>query len=163
MIPSDYFNEAYLRDYFNRNLLKKKGGGRDSLSPDKFLERYGKEFPMICQKCLGGTYRFSYYNEKLVLKGSNKKPRVLSIPTVRDRLVLGVLNDYLSDIFPDCVSHDVPNSLIYQIDHYISTHHDKTLYFLRTDFHDFYGTIYIQLLMDMISSRISDEKIKTLI
>lgn len=40
MAPSDYFNEAYLRDYFNRNLLKKKGGGRDSLSPDKFLERY---------------------------------------------------------------------------------------------------------------------------
>lgn len=161
--PSDYFNEKYLRDYFNKNLLKKKGGGRDNLSPERFLSRYGGEFSQICQKCLDGTYHFSCYNEKLVLKGSNKKPRVLSIPTVRDRLVLGVLNDYLSQVFSDCVSHDVPNSLIYKIDHYIKTHPDKPIHFLRTDFHDFYGTIYIKLLMNMISSRISDEKIKALI
>lgn len=161
--PSDYFNETYLRGYFKRKLLKKNGGGRDNLSPEKFLTRYGGEFSQICKKCLDGSYRFSYYNEKLVLKGSNKYPRVLSIPTIRDRMVLGVLNDYLSAVFPDCVSHEVPNSLIYKIENYINTHAGDPIYFLRTDFHNFYGTIYIKLLMGKISTRVSDDNIKNLI
>lgn len=162
MAPSEFFNENYLRDYFNRNILKKKGGGRDNLTPEKFLEKYGKDFGMLAEQCLNGTYRFSYYNEKLLLKGSRKYPRVISIPSIRDRLVLGVLNDYLSSIFSDCINHEVPNSLMSRI---ITTMNETEgdVTFLRTDFHDFYGTIYIKMLMNMLSSRISDENIKTLI
>ncbi len=162
MSPSEFFNENYLREYFNRNILKKKGGGRDNLTPEKFLEKYGKDFGKIAEQCLKGTYRFSYYNEKLLLKGSKKYPRVISIPSIRDRLVLGVLNDYLSSVFSDCINHEVPNSLMSKI---ISTMNgtEGEVTFLRTDFHDFYGTIYIKMLMNMLSSRISDENIKTLI
>lgn len=162
MTPSEFFNENYLRDYFNRNILNKKGGGRDNLTPEKFLEKYGKDFGKIAVQCLDGTYRFSYYNEKLLLKGSRKYPRVISIPSIRDRLVLGVLNDYLSSVFSDCINHEVPNSLMSKI---ITTMNEteEDVTFLRTDFHDFYGTIYIKMLMNMLSSRISDENIKTLI
>ena len=162
MLPSNYFNEAYLRDYFNRNILKKKGGGRDNLTPDKFLEKYGKDFGKIAGQCLNGTYRFSYYNEKLILKSSKKYPRVISIPSIRDRLVLGVLNDYLSSVFPDCINHDIPNSLMSKVIATM-TKADEEVSFLRTDFHDFYGSIYIKMLMNILSSRISDEHVRTLI
>lgn len=161
--PSEYFNEAYLKEYFNKNIRKKKGGGRDNLTPEKYFEKYGDEFGKICQKCLDGSYRFSYYNEKLVVKSSKKLPRVLSIPTVRDRLVLGVLNDYLSDTFPECVNHLVPNSLIYRISKYIENHSQEEISFLRTDFHNFYGTLYIKLLMNMIADRVTDGAICDLI
>ena len=161
--PAEYFNVSHLTDYFNQHLIRKSGGGRDNLSPRKYWEKYNGELSTICRKCLDGTYRFSYYNEKLVLKGSNKKPRVLSIPTVRDRLVLGVLNEYLSEVFSECVSHEIPNKLINEIDNYISTHSDKKISFLRTDFHDFYGSIRIKLLMDMLRSKITDENIIALI
>ena len=161
--PSDYFNETHLKNYFIQHLIKKSGGGRDGLTPKKYWEKYQEEVPMLCRKCLDGTYRFSYYNEKLLLKGSNKKPRVLSIPTVRDRIVLGVLNEYLSKVYSDRVSRDVPNKLIKDISEYISSHSEDTITFLRTDFHDFYGTIYIKMLRNMLSSRISDENIITLI
>ena len=155
MFPAEFFNENYLRDYFNRNILKKKVSGRDNLTTNIFLEKYGKDFEKIAEQCLNGTYRFSYYNEKLLLKGSKKYPRVISIPSIRDRLVLGVLNDYLSSVFCDCINHEVPNSLMSKI---ITTMNETEadVTFLRTDFHDFYGTIYIKMLMNMLSSRISD-------
>lgn len=160
--PADFFNESYLKDLFDRSIRKKKGGGRDHLTPDKFFARFGNDFKIIAEKCLNGTYKFSYYNEKLLLKSRNKYPRVLSIPSIRDRLVLGVLNDYLSSVFADCVNHDVPNSLMSKIITKMNEAEGK-ITFLRTDFHDFYGTIYIKMLMNMLSSRISDEKIKFLI
>ena len=162
VIPADYFNEIYLKDYFNRNIRKKKGGGRDNLSPDKFFEKYVNDFDNIASRCLDGTYRFSYYNEKLVLKSRNKYPRVLSIPSIRDRLVLGVLNDYLSRVYSDIVNHEVPNSLISKI---ITTMNgiEGDVRFVRTDFHNFYGTIYIKMLMNMLSARITDESMRQLV
>lgn len=163
MSPSDYFNETYLRDYFKRNILKKKGGGRDNLTPEKYYEKHGDEFGAICQKCLDGSYRFGYYNEKLIVRGSKKLPRVLSIPTVRDRLVLGVLNDYLSAVFPECVNHETPNVLIYQVASYIENHHNEEIPYLRTDFHNFYGSLYIKLLMNMIRERVTNEAMMELI
>jgi len=110
--PSNYFNENYLIEYFNNHIRRKKGGGRDNLTPEKFWKRYKDEINGIATKCLQGNYKFSPYNEKLVLKGRRKYPRVLSIPSIRDRIVLGVLNDYLSEVFADCVNHEVPNSLM---------------------------------------------------
>ena len=46
-----YFNSAYLKEYFNRKIRKKKGGGRDHLTPGKFLEKYGDDFGQIAGKC----------------------------------------------------------------------------------------------------------------
>ena len=158
MSALDYFNETYLRDYYRKNILKKKGGGRDKLTPEKFLENYGKDFGIIAEQCLNGTYRFSYYNEKLLLKGRKKYPRVISVPSIRDRLVLGVLNDYISSVFDDCVNHKAPNKLMAEIIDYMGQF-EGDITFLRTDFHDFYGTIYIKILMNMLSSRISDRNI----
>lgn len=157
-----YFNEAYMQSFFDLKLRKKQGGGRDHLTPEKFYAKYGNEFGKIASQCLDGTYRFSYYNEKLVSKGSGKYPRVLSIPSIRDRLVLGVLNDYLSIEFPDCVQRIVPNRLMANVVDMMSSA-EGDIYFLRTDFHDFYGSISIKMLENMLSSKIKDENIKELI
>lgn len=160
--PADFFNESYLIDYFDNHIRKKKGGGRDNLTPEKFWARYENEIKDIASKCLLGSYKFSFYNEKLVLKGRNKNPRILSIPSIRDRLVLGVLNNYLSRVFDDCVNHEVPNALINRIKLFLDSRKED-VYFLRTDFKNFYGSINLKLLMDFLSSRISDTKILKLI
>ena len=133
---SYYFNANYLTVYFDNQIRKKKGGGRDHLTPEKFWTRYKDEIDDIASKCLHGQYKFSIYNEKLVLKGRDKKPRVLSLPSIKDRLVLGVLNDYLSAIFEDCIHHEVPNDIINKIKLYLDSR-KGTIYFLRTDFTDF--------------------------
>ncbi|GAA3090270.1 hypothetical protein GCM10020001_001670 [Nonomuraea salmonea] len=47
-----------------------------------------------------GSYRFTGYREVLELKGAGRAPRVLSIPTARDRIVLRALADCLTALFP---------------------------------------------------------------
>lgn len=159
---SYYFNVDYLTDYFDNHIRKKKGGGRDHLTPERFWSRYHTEINDIATKCKLGTYQFSFYNEKLMLKGRDKYPRVLSVPSIRDRLVLGVLNDYLSEIFADCVNHEVPNASINRVKSFLESKRDR-VYFLRTDFQNFYGSINIKILMDILGTRISDSQMLNLI
>lgn len=144
---ADYFNRDFLCEYFKKNLQKKKGGGRDGLSPKTFWIRYEREMEDIAERCRKGTYRFSPYREKLVMKGRGKVPRVLSVPSFRDRLVLGVLHEYLKSVLDTFISHSVPNHLINDVCDYLSLHsNDEEVVFYKFDFHDFYGSIDHELL-----------------
>lgn len=160
---SDYFNKEYLTKYFEEHLKTKKGGGRDNLSTFKYHKLLQQELPLIIKKCLDGTYSFSYYMEKLVLKGSGKLPRVLSIPTVRDRLVLGVLNKYLQSVYKDKIIQNIPNMYIKQIVDYLAST-KKEVAFYKTDYHDFYGSIRIKLLKHkLLKDNIPPEVIKLIL
>ena len=120
--------------FFENHLLDKKGGGRDHMSP-----------------------------EKLICKNKNKKPRVISIPTIRDRLVLGVLAKYLQNIFPECINHDLPNAYINKIKKYIEENEKNSIYFIRTDFESFYDSIKHNILIKKLKTRITDNNIIYLI
>ena len=109
MNPEEYFNSTFFTDYFKSKLRSKKGGALDGLTPDIFWKRYERELEVISKRCIEGTYKFSLYFEKLILKGKDKFPRILSVPSMRDRMVLGALNKYLQDTFPEAVNHEVPN------------------------------------------------------
>lgn len=150
----EYFSLSYFTAYFNKHLKGKKGGGRDGLSPITYWSNFSDELPLVVQHCKEGTYRFSPYKEKLVLKGRGKPPRVLSIPSVRDRLVLGVLNDYLQEMFPEAVSHQVPNSYISDASSFLAEHSDKSIYCFKTDFHHFYDELNQKRLLSILEKRL---------
>lgn len=146
------FTEIHLKEYFNKYLRYKKGGGIDGLTPKRFLELYEGNFEQICRKCLNGTYKFSCYREKLVIKGAKKTPRILSIPSMRDRLVLGVLNEYLQKVYSEKGYHqNLPNMEIKMIKTYLSKYPvTKRIKFLKTDFHNYYGTINRRVLLNKL-------------
>ena len=150
----DFFCPSYFTTYFNKHLKGKKGGGRDGLSPITFWSKYSDELPIFVQRCKEGTYRFSPYKEKLVLKGRGKSPRVLSVPSIRDRLVLGVLNDYLQEMFPEAVNHQVPNSYISDASSFLAEHFYKPVYCFKTDFHHFYDELNRKRLMSILEKRL---------
>lgn len=50
---------------------------------------------------LNNTYQFSLYKEKLVSKGRDSKPRAISIPTNRDKLLLKFLQLFLKETYKD--------------------------------------------------------------
>lgn len=144
--PVWFFNAAQFLDYYDKKMKSKKGGGRDGLTPETFFKHYVKDFGIIAKRCLEGTYNFSPYNEKLVLKGRAKYPRVLSIPSMRDRLVLGVLNQYLQEVFPTAVNHEVPNQYIKELSDFLAEHSSEKIYFLKTDIKSFYDSIDLNSL-----------------
>ncbi|MDL2208854.1 reverse transcriptase/maturase family protein [Parabacteroides sp. OttesenSCG-928-O15] len=159
----EYFSIGYMEDYFIKNLLHKKGGGIDKISPLKYWDKNREDFELIAKKCIESTYKFSAYRENLILKGRDKKPRVIVIPTVRDRLVLGILNSILQNIFTDCIQKDLPNAYIHKIKDYMSLHSGRPIYFYQTDIKSFYDTISHSILLSKLRRRISDERIISLI
>lgn len=154
--PVEFFSPAYFTQFFNEHLKNKKGGGRDGLTPRAFWKRYEGELGDIAIRCLNGTYEFSPYRESLVLKGKNKNPRVLSVPSMRDRLVLGVLNKYLQAIFPDAVSHEVPNQCINEVSQFMAEHASKPLWYFKTDIKGFFDELDLKLLYAKLQTKLDD-------
>ena len=158
----EIFSPQCLAAVFEKRVRNGRGGGRDHLIPDKFPLLYPKGFDILSVKCCSGTYTFSPYNESLIIKGKNKAPRVISIPTIRDRIVLATLTDFLQEVFPECVEHRTPNAFIREIKESLSCADRKTKFF-RTDIKGFYDHVKHELLMKKISSRVRDSRICSLI
>ena len=152
----DFFSPEYLNQYFRENLIIRNGGGKDGMTPIVFWKNYQKQIPIIAKKCREGNYHFATYNEQLILKGRDKLPRVISIPTIRDRLVLGVLNKYLQKTDIECVCHDVPNRHIKVIKDFIKRNCQTEISFLKTDFKSFYDNINQKKLLNKLSSKIKE-------
>lgn len=150
----DFFNPAYFTQFYNEHLKSKKGGGRDGLTPISFWKRYQAELDDIAARCLMGTYEFSPYRESLVLKGRNKKPRVLSVPSMRDRLVLGVLNKYLQEVFPDAVSHEVPNQCINEVSRFMAERTSLPLWYFKTDIKGFFDELDLDMLYEKLETKL---------
>ena len=102
-----------IRLLYESKISVKPTKGVDGISPSTF--RTDTEFAIIQRKCLNDSYNFSFYLEKLVSKGAKKIPRVLSVATVRDRLTLIVLKEYLNDIYADYVNRKLPNNPVEEI------------------------------------------------
>lgn len=157
------FSEEYLTQYFFSSLKNRNGGGRDLMSPKKWWENNQETLQQISAKCTNGQYRFAPYKEELILKGRYQTPRCISIPTIRDRLVLGVLNKYLQDAFGLKNFAATPNEYVKAIKGCLNTTSDVPIHFLRTDITDFYNSISHQILLNKVKQKNIDDRAFTLI
>lgn len=157
------FSKQNFKDYFRMKLAGRAGGGVDRLTPDKFFDIFGLQIDKYIDACLESHYRFTKYNERLILKGRNRYPRVISIPTVRDRLVLGVLNNYLQVMMPELVCHSPVNQLISRIQRFRNSHRLISINYLKTDFSGFYDNIDHERLWSLIEVKNLDPRAVILI
>ena len=122
--------------------------GRDGVRVEKFSQNIEQEIDIILRKIRSGTYKFTTYREKLISKGAGKNPRQISIPTVRDKLVLKFLSELLTDIYPEHVSQP-PHRFIRQI-HQASKSRFATDYYLRLDIQSYFPSINHKILMRIL-------------
>ncbi len=157
----DYFSIDNLADIFEKKISTKKSKGIDKRRPVDFSKIKENEFQLISDRVKNGNYSFSPYLEILKIKGRNKYPRVLASPTVRDKLALTALKEYLHDVFPESVPNKLPNSIVHQIKSDIS--YGKYRYFYRTDISGFYSSINRGKLISIIKRKIDNEFMLSLI
>ena len=151
LIWQDILTQSYLTEILDVKLKRSKVKGIDRLNIYQFFKQSNQHIDNIQTKCLQGNYRYSPYLENLKSKGIDKKPRVISIPTVRDRIVLLALKELLVKIFPECVPKKLPNTYINEIKNLIPNLELESTNIIRTDiknFYIFYVIIpYIQMLI----------------
>ncbi len=149
----EFCTESEFIRVFNSRLRGKNGGGRDCLTPEQYRDKHPDDFARLANECLLGMHKFAHYNERLIIKGRNKYPRVISIPTVRDRLVLSVLNEYLQQEFGNLVNRKPANQYISDIQAYLAKHKNQRVSFFKTDFSGFYDTVNRDRLIEMLNKK----------
>ena len=78
--------------------------GIDGTSKQKFDEILDEELSLIQRKIQNNSYELSFYKQKLLVKSINKT-REISIPTLRDKLVIKYLYNNVSEKFDDVVKN----------------------------------------------------------
>lgn len=156
-----YFAPKHLAEVFHQSIYGSTAVGVDRVTTENFNSHLDENVNDISQRVLQGKYHFAPYKQVLLSKGAGRCPRVLSIPTVRDRLVLKVLSNIIDELFGlDCKTPN-PQSLITEMER--DALNGKFDCFIKIDFSDFYGSINHELLMKTLRSKIRKREILTLI
>lgn len=109
------FSAVALEEVFNEEFASTTGKGVDRLNGFQFEKNAKAQLETVSAKCLNGSYRFSPFLEVLKTKGRDKKPRLIGIPTIRDRVVLHQLNKFLAFLYEERVPRNVASTYVREI------------------------------------------------
>jgi len=140
---------------YETSVRYRANAGIDRINRVVFEKKLNQELRVIKKKCLNGNYKFSQYKEKLIAKGAKKPPRVISIPTVRDKLTLKVLNGLLESVYKNT------SQALHQIISEVYTLIQKNTFdsYLRIDVKDFYPSLDHELLFKILKRKIRKKEI----
>lgn len=144
-----FFTPTQAQEVFENYIRLKNTEGVDRISPFKFQKALPEQSSIISRKCYAGTYKFSPYLQQLRPKGRGRPPRALSIPTVRDRIVLKLLTEYLQYTFPKNIAQDLPNTIVRKLKSKVLESDANTRY-IRLDIKEFYDSIDQSILIQQI-------------
>jgi RNA-directed DNA polymerase len=145
-----HFAEPFLAETYKARVRNTRTIGLDRVDMRNFDGQSNSEIALISKKVLASTYQFTKYKEKLILKGAGKAPRQLSIPTIRDRLALRALCDFLFAVFPE--SRPVlPQQTIEALCAAVDSGAHKS--FIKIDLAEFYPSLRHDLLLAKLRKR----------
>jgi RNA-directed DNA polymerase len=152
-----------LRNTFLERFSSSPGKGIDRASGFQFgFSRIG-DLVDASRKCLNGTFRFTPYLEVLRPKGRHSKPRLISIPTIRDRVILNQLKELLAEAFPECIPRSIAGAIVREIAADLPTREVASTYAAGCDIREFYDKLVHDRLMRHIATRMDDPRAVKLI
>lgn len=161
-VKARYLNAKKLESEFANFLSKSSGAGVDGMTAEGFSHALPEIARVMERKIDQQTYRFSQYRERLISKGAGKNPRIISVATQRDRLLLRLLNKYLRDKFVDDFQGKPSISAIVREITDVMTNSSYSHYF-RTDVADFYPSVRHSVLIKNLRRRIHSPRVLDLL
>jgi RNA-directed DNA polymerase len=158
----NHFSIENIDQIFLDRIKNKAGKGIDGNDSDTFYESFAITSEGIKTKALNGKYRFSPYLEIIKSKGRGKKPRIISKPTIRDKLTLSIVKDILHERYSESIQNQLPNTYIKQIKDIINAE-DQGLCFLKIDVKGFYDNIDHGILINHCLKGVGDDRVIKLI
>ena len=135
--------------------------GLDNLSQRSFWKVRDEQIQIIERKVGAATYNFTNYKLKLISKGRGKIPREISIPTIRDRIALRALCDFLANVYAETIEFTIPQHLIRSIKQEIDT--GKYDSFIKLDITQFFPSVRHQELQRRLRRKMRSPAIIDLI
>ncbi len=153
----DLFNPANSEKAYQKMKAKSLPTGVDRITKSHFDRIREEVFISTYNKIKDTTFKPIPYKELLIIKDRNSKPRMLSLPTIIDKVILSILRDILDATYhPSLSLNKVPN-IIADINETIKD--GKYDYYFKIDLTNYYGSINHKLLTDKVSQLIDDSNI----
>src|ERR1043165_8312970 len=140
--PSKIFDSSTgarsLATIYRTHVQRGVARGRDGVAPIALSE----DIVDICRKLAfnlrHGEHGFTQYRELLVSKGAGRNPRVVSVPSARDRIVLRALAEFLAQVYP-AARGVIPQVRVEEVRAHLSHRIFDT--YIRLDVKNFYPSI----------------------
>lgn len=155
------FSEDNLQNIYRSKIEFRASPGIDKINKEVFSKRFDHEVAIIHRKVNAQTYNFSYYLERLISKGRDKKPRVISIPTIRDKITLKALFEFLAQTHEEAVNRELVHTKIYNIKNNLLSNKYDT--FIKIDIQNFFPSINHNQLLKIVKKKIHIQAIISLL
>ncbi|CAK8583846.1 hypothetical protein BMEGG_06104 [Priestia megaterium] len=154
---ANVYKKEYLISLYNQTIHSNTASGIDRMVKRVFDKNLETHLNIINRKVLSGTYKFTAYKEKLFIKNKTSFPRVISIPTIRDKIVLKGLHKVIQESFSikQPLVQSVIGALKKELPNYDS--------FIKIDIKSFYDNINHNILISKLSKKIRKPLVKNLI
>ncbi len=147
-----HFSEENLTRIFQDVIIYSGGTGIDNINQYTFRNQQKEQIEILSRKMRAGSYDFTKYKLSLISKGRGKPPREISIPTVRDRISLRAMCDFLQQRFSQSVTFELPQSVIKKIKFGLGTEaYDG---YVKLDVSNFYPSVDHALLEKQLNKRL---------
>jgi len=156
-----HFDKENLKNIYENHIKLSTATGIDSMSHKIFEKDLDAHLDVIISKCTAGNYKFTKYKLKLISKGRSKAPREISIPTIRDRLVLRALCDFLKSRFEADIDLPLAQKIIESVKNDISSKHYNT--FIKLDVSNYYPSIKHNVMLQRLRKRVKNPEIINLV
>jgi hypothetical protein len=158
--PSKIFDSSTgarsLATIYRTHVQRGVARGRDGVAPIALSE----DIVDICRKLAfnlrHGEHGFTQYRELLVSKGAGRNPRVVSVPSARDRIVLRALAEFLAQVYP-AARGVIPQVRVEEVRAHLSHRIFDT--YIRLDVKNFYPSIRHDIVRQRLSKRIRRQEI----
>ncbi len=157
----NYISVNYLRDIYDNHVILSSSTGIDNMSHKILLGIIEEQLSIINRKFNSKSYAFTKYKLKLISKGRGKPPREISIPTIRDKIALRAICDYLKITYDNELRFKLPQDVIKSVKADIES--GEYNFFLKLDVANFFPSVQHDKLIEQLCHRIDDDRVLTLI
>jgi len=156
-----HFNYVYqhenLKELYDKTIHHNTASGIDRMVKRVFDNNLDYHLSTINRKVFNGTYKYTAYKEKLFLKNKNSFPRIISIPTIRDKIVHKGLHKIIQESFS--IDQPLVQSVIGEMKKELNNFDS----FIKIDIKNFYDNINHNILSKKLSKKIRTPLVKDLI
>lgn len=133
------FSKKNLKILYEDISINSGATGLDGINHLVFSKKLNVEIDTIVRKVFNETYTFTQYKEKLILKGANKPPRQISIPSIRDRICLKAISKCLGKTYEKEINFEIPQIKIEKLKRELES--GRYTHFIKVDIQNFYPSI----------------------
>lgn len=134
--------------------------GRDGLDGYAAADSIFEMSERLSESLRNESHCFTQYRENLISKGAGKPPRSISIPTVRDRIALRAIAEYLVELYPHAKGV-IPQRCVARVQAALKSRDHNS--FVRLDVRNFFPTIQHDLIDSVVRTGSVDPRVPNLV